>query len=119
MEPKPNRQAARSKTARDQIVQAALTVFAMKGYAATSMDDVCMAAGLSKGGLYHHFKTKSAVLGRCQSPGLQSGARRRRLRCRRLAAAAVKRSAAPIEVWAEAGKGLRLRGRLAQATKRA
>jgi AcrR family transcriptional regulator len=55
-------QAARSQLARDQIVQAALTVFALKGYAAASMDDVRMAAGCSKGGLYHHFPTKSAVL---------------------------------------------------------
>jgi AcrR family transcriptional regulator len=55
-------QAARSQHARDQIVQAALTVFALKGYAASSMDDICMAAGCSKGGLYHHFPTKAAVL---------------------------------------------------------
>jgi AcrR family transcriptional regulator len=39
-----------------------LTVFALKGYAASSMDDICLAAGCSKGGLYHHFRTKSAVL---------------------------------------------------------
>lgn len=55
-------QAARSQQSRDQIVSAALTVFALKGYASASMDDVCMAAGCSKGGLYHHFPTKSAVL---------------------------------------------------------
>jgi AcrR family transcriptional regulator len=58
----PNRQARRSQTAQDNIVQAALTVFALKGYAAASMEDVCMAAGCSKGGLYHHFRTKNAVL---------------------------------------------------------
>jgi AcrR family transcriptional regulator len=57
-----NRQTARSQAARDNIVQAALTVFALKGYAATSMDDVCLAAGCSKGGLYHHFRSKGAVL---------------------------------------------------------
>jgi AcrR family transcriptional regulator len=55
-------QAARSQQSRDQIVTAALTVFALKGFSAASMDDVCMAAGCSKGGLYHHFPTKSAVL---------------------------------------------------------
>jgi AcrR family transcriptional regulator len=55
-------QAMRSQTARDQIVHAALTVFALKGYAAASMDDVRMAAGCSKGGLYHHFAGKPAVL---------------------------------------------------------
>jgi AcrR family transcriptional regulator len=63
MESKPGRQAERSRSARDSITHAALTVFALKGYAATSMDDVCLAAGCSKGGLYHHFRTKSALLG--------------------------------------------------------
>ncbi len=57
-----NRQSLRSQAAQDNIVQAALTVFALKGYGAASMDDVCMAAGCSKGGLYHHFRTKHAVL---------------------------------------------------------
>jgi AcrR family transcriptional regulator len=62
--PEPRRtQAARSQQARDGIVQAALTVFALKGFAAASMDDICLAAGCSKGGLYHHFPTKAAVLG--------------------------------------------------------
>jgi AcrR family transcriptional regulator len=62
MEPARQTQAARSQATRDQIVQAALTVFALKGFAASSMDDICMAAGCSKGGLYHHFPTKLAVL---------------------------------------------------------
>ena len=62
MQPKANRQTARSQATCEQIVQAALTVFALKGYASTSMDEICMAAGCSKGGLYHHFPTKSAVL---------------------------------------------------------
>jgi AcrR family transcriptional regulator len=61
MEPR-RTQAARSQVAREQITQAALTVFALKGYAASSMDDICLAAGCSKGGLYHHFHTKTAVL---------------------------------------------------------
>ena len=58
----PRTQAARSEAARDQSVQAALTVFALKGYASASMDDICLAAGCSKGGLYHHFRSKNAVL---------------------------------------------------------
>lgn len=62
MRAKANLQTARSQATRDQIAQAALTVFAMKGYASTSMDDICLAAGCSKGGLYHHFPTKSAIL---------------------------------------------------------
>lgn len=57
-----NRQAERSRTARDHIVRAALGVFALKGYVAASMDDICLAAGCSKGGLYHHFANKGQVL---------------------------------------------------------
>lgn len=57
-----NRQTLRSQAAQDNIVQAALTVFALKGYGAASMDDVCLAAGCSKGGLYHHFRAKPALL---------------------------------------------------------
>ncbi len=60
---KHNRQTLRSQAAQDNIVQAALTVFALKGYAAASMEDVCLAAGCSKGGLYHHFRTKRTLLG--------------------------------------------------------
>ncbi len=56
------RQAQRSRSTRDQIIQAALTIFALKGYASASMDDVCLAAGCSKGGLYHHFRTKAHIL---------------------------------------------------------
>src|SRR5690349_19521825 len=62
MQTAPNRQALRSRATHAQIVQSALTVFALKGYGMTSMDDVCLAAGCSKGGLYHHFPTKQSVL---------------------------------------------------------
>ncbi len=68
------RQAARSQAARDNIVQAALTVFALKGYAAASMDDLCLAAGCSKGGLYHHFRKKRDVLRQVVDRIVQSGA---------------------------------------------
>ena len=56
-------QAQRRQAARNQIVEAAITVFAFKGYSAASMDDICLAAGCSKGGLYHHFQAKGDVLG--------------------------------------------------------
>lgn len=46
----------------DEIVQAASTLFRTKGYAATSMDDVRECAGVSKGGLYHHFSSKEHLL---------------------------------------------------------
>ncbi|MCJ8012886.1 TetR/AcrR family transcriptional regulator [Paenibacillus sp. KQZ6P-2] len=40
------------------IVDAAKDLFAAKGYAATSMAEICSAAGCSRGGLYHHFDSK-------------------------------------------------------------
>lgn len=107
------RQAARSEAAREHIVQAALTVFALKGYALASMDDVCLAAGMSKGGLYHHFPTKRAVL---------SGVVERLIRDQALLPLRSDEGAlsfpAPalgrilIEVWAEASRDDALRRQL-------
>ncbi|WP_395346170.1 TetR/AcrR family transcriptional regulator [Variovorax sp. UC122_21] len=47
---------------RSLIVRAAAELFARKGYAATSMNEIAEASGLSKPGLYHHFKDKAQVL---------------------------------------------------------
>jgi AcrR family transcriptional regulator len=63
MPPARRTQAERRVAARSQIEAAALRVFTVKGYAAASMDDVRLAAGCSKGGLYHHFPSKPALLG--------------------------------------------------------
>ena len=59
---RPTRQQSRSQRTRSRIVDTAFEVFAAKGYPETSMEDVCLAAGCSKGGLYHHFRTKIAIL---------------------------------------------------------
>lgn len=44
-----------------QILDAALGVFAERGYAAARMDDIALRSGLSKGGLYAHFASKDEV----------------------------------------------------------
>lgn len=44
-----------------QILEAALTCFARKGYHQTTMDDIVREAGLSKGGLYWHFSSKKEL----------------------------------------------------------
>jgi len=50
---------ARSKpSARDKILAAAFQVIRAKGYAATTIDDLCAAAGVTKGAFFHHFKSK-------------------------------------------------------------
>ena len=62
MAAKIDRQALRSRGTQQRIVHAALTIIALKGFSAASMDDFCLAVGCSKGGLYHHFRTKTDVL---------------------------------------------------------
>ena len=55
-------QQRRSVRTREHILAMALATFARKGYAETSMEDICRESGCSKGGLYHHFPTKETVL---------------------------------------------------------
>lgn len=50
------------ETRQAQILEAALQMFAKKGIAATSMSDIVTAAGMSKGGVYWHFKSKSDII---------------------------------------------------------
>src|SRR6185295_15396002 len=45
-------------SARTKILGSALSVIRAKGYAATSVDDLCAAAGVTKGAFFHHFKSK-------------------------------------------------------------
>jgi AcrR family transcriptional regulator len=44
------------------IIHAALDEFLEKGYETTSMEAIALRAGISKGGLYHHFKSKDEIL---------------------------------------------------------
>nr|WP_312968593.1 TetR/AcrR family transcriptional regulator [Brucella intermedia] len=43
---------------RSNLLDAALGVIRTKGYAATSVDDICARASLSKGAFFHHFSSK-------------------------------------------------------------
>ncbi len=45
-------------SAKEKILDAALSVIRAKGYSATSVDDLCAAAGVTKGAFFHHFKSK-------------------------------------------------------------
>lgn len=45
-----------------KLVAAARRSFAGRGYAATSMDELCAEAGLTRGALYHHFGGKEGLL---------------------------------------------------------
>ena len=43
---------------RNKLLDAAVTLIRTRGYEATRVDDVCTAAGVTKGSFFHHFKTK-------------------------------------------------------------
>ncbi len=51
----------RSLETRDCILAAAVEQFARSGYDATSVAQICKAAGVSKGAFYHHFPSKQAL----------------------------------------------------------
>ena len=54
-------QAEKSRTRREQILDAAFNTFANRGYRDTAVDDIAAAADTSKGGVYFHFRTKEAI----------------------------------------------------------
>src|SRR5262245_52672212 len=49
----PNKPSAKTK-----ILDAALMVIRAKGYAATTVDDLCAASDVTKGAFFHHFRSK-------------------------------------------------------------
>src|SRR5579862_6886989 len=46
---------------RTKLLEAARDVIRTKGYAATTVDDICAAAGVSKGSFFHHFLSKEEM----------------------------------------------------------
>lgn len=51
----------RGDRSRDRILQAARALFAEKGFSAVTMQDICAAVSLSRGGLYRHYASTAAV----------------------------------------------------------
>lgn len=49
---------SKKANARQKLLESALSVIRTKGYSATTVDDLCSAAGVTKGAFFHHFKTK-------------------------------------------------------------
>ncbi len=48
-------------TARERLLDAAVALVRQNGFAATSVDDLCSEAGVTKGAFFHHFKSKEAL----------------------------------------------------------
>jgi TetR/AcrR family transcriptional repressor of nem operon len=47
--------------ARTRILEAAMALIRHRGFAATSVDELCAAAGVTKGAFFHHFASKEAL----------------------------------------------------------
>ena len=52
---------AKGELTRRRIIEKSLQLFSVKGYYNTSVSDILQATGLTKGGLYCHFKSKEEV----------------------------------------------------------
>ena len=49
---------AKRDDGRVRLLDAAMTMIRTKGYADTTVDDLCRAAGVTKGAFFHHFRSK-------------------------------------------------------------
>lgn len=61
MQPGPPKWRRRSEARPGEIVQAALEVFAERGFAGARLDEIAAKAGISKGALYLYFETKDDI----------------------------------------------------------
>src|SRR5690242_4779966 len=59
--PAGTRRAEHAEDSRRSILAAARRAFARRGFADTTLEDIVGPARLTKGALYHHFKSKAAV----------------------------------------------------------
>jgi TetR/AcrR family transcriptional regulator, transcriptional repressor for nem operon len=55
---RPTKQDPERGDARTRLLEAARDVIRARGFAATSVEDLCQAAGVTRGAYFHHFKTK-------------------------------------------------------------
>ena len=58
----PSRRARRSRETRERLFQAALRLFAERGYLATTVEDITEAADVGKGTFFNYFPSKEHVL---------------------------------------------------------
>lgn len=109
---------SRGSPARGRLLKAARALLLLRGLAAVTVDDICLAADVSKGGFYHHFPDK-------ESPFLEVALEELRREMDLLAppAADVARgrgaSALLLDLWAWAPRRPQARRRVRAAHRRA
>jgi TetR/AcrR family transcriptional repressor of nem operon len=59
--PRRTKQSPDRGDARTRLLEAAVGSIRAKGFTATSVDDLCQAAAVTKGSFFHHFKSKEAL----------------------------------------------------------
>ncbi|HMB61055.1 MAG TPA: TetR/AcrR family transcriptional regulator [Xanthomonadales bacterium] len=59
--PRPTKQSPERGDARTRLLEAARDVIREKGYTATTVSDLCKAAGVTSGAFFHNFKNKEAL----------------------------------------------------------
>ncbi len=52
---------SKAQVARERLLDAALELIREKGFSATTLDDLCARAGVTKGAFFHHFDNKEAL----------------------------------------------------------
>src|SRR5262245_20298011 len=62
MSASPAHETPRQGTTRERLLDAAIEMFAERGYAATGVDALCRRAGVAKTGLYWEFQNKVGLL---------------------------------------------------------
>jgi TetR/AcrR family transcriptional regulator, transcriptional repressor for nem operon len=50
-----------NRSVRVKLIESAITTVRSKGFSATSVDEICAAAGVTKGAFFHHFATKESL----------------------------------------------------------
>ena len=53
------------ENAREKLLEAGTELFRRRGYVATSVDEICHAAGVTKGAFFHHFESKEMLAESC------------------------------------------------------
>lgn len=59
--PRPTKLHPERGDARTRLLESARDVIRAQGFAATTVDDLCKAAGVTKGAFFHHFESKEAL----------------------------------------------------------